>query len=155
MSEKRLFNAIRKIALLQLLNTTEFITSKKIRNHFPQEFKISFYDRIETFHNLGWIEILEKEGDFAGDDRREYKLTQKGAQVREKLLKEIITLLEPVIAQIVQKKVASIEEPIVKNKEEQIENFLLEFSGESEGIVNDETLAELQKILKRLLSKML
>ena len=65
----------------------------------------------------------------------------------------MMTLLKPYIERTVKKKINEIEKPIEIDKNEQIENFLLEFSGESEEFVDNETLNQLQKILARLLKK--
>jgi len=57
------------------------------------------------------------------------------------------------IKQTYLKEKKAIEEPIKEDKNEQIENFLMEFCGESEELVDNETLNQLQKILVRLLEK--
>ena len=154
MSKKRLFGSLETIELLFYLTPENFITSGIIRTHFNTVPYHTIYKRLTTLVEQGFIETMEKLGDFAGDDRMEYKVTELGMQFRKEITERMLKLLKPTINQIVQQKTEDIQRPILEDKEEQIKNFLLEFSGECEGMVNDETLMELQKMLKRLLSKM-
>lgn len=153
MSKKILFGTLNTIELLLFLSPEKFKTSKIIRNQFPNIGYDTMYKKLKTLLKQDFIEVLEKKGDFAGDDRTEYKLTQLGIQEKNDLINKMLILLKPYINQIVEKKTEAIEEPIKMDKEEQIQNFLMEFSGECEDIVESETLNQLQKILIRLLEK--
>lgn len=85
MSIPRIFNSLRIIALFQFLSTDKFITSSKIRELFPKTYEKTLYQRLGAFHSSGLIEKLEKKGDRAGEDRREYKLTPEGNKIKKKL----------------------------------------------------------------------
>ena len=155
MSKKRLYGSLATIELLFYLPSEHFITSGIIHTHFSTVPYQTIYKRLTTLKNQGYIEELEKHGDFGGDDRREYKVTELGVQFRKELTEKIVKLIRPTIDTMIQQRIKAVQKPILEDKEEQIQNFLLEFSGEYEGMVDNDTLQELQKILKRLLSKML
>ncbi len=153
MSKKRLFGSLATIELLFYLSSENFITSGIIRTQFNTVPYQTIYKRLTTLKNQGYVEEMEKSGDYAGDDRREYKVTESGLQFREEITENMVKLLQPAIDKMIQQKTKDLQTPILEDKEEQIKNFILEFSGECEGIINDETSVELQKILKRLLTK--
>ena len=155
MSKKRILGLLDTIRLLFYLSPEKFITSGIIRNHFNTVPYHTIYKRLTTLMKQGYIEGMEKSGDYAGDDRMEYKVTELGKKFLKEIIEKMVKLLQPTIAKMIQQKTDALQTPLLEDKEEQIQNFLLEFSGESEGMVNNKTLTELLKILKGLLSKML
>jgi len=155
MSKKILFGILDTIEVFLYLSPDKFITSGLIRRNFPEIKYDTMYKKLRTLLKQGFVEVLEKSGEFAGDDRTAYKLTILGVEVRKGLIGRMRKLLEPYITKIVKEKIEAAERPIIEDKEEQISNFLIEFSGESEGLVDHEVLEQLQKILASLLNKTL
>lgn len=83
-------NYRRTIGLLFLKND-KFVTSGKIRQNSQGTFRGTLYMRLEKLVKQELVEKKSKKGDFAGDDRTEYKLTQKGKDVRMNYLTTIST----------------------------------------------------------------
>ena len=154
MSKETLFGLLDTIELLLFLSPDNYITSSTFRERFSHTLSGTIYNRLIILRNQGFVEVLKKKPIRAGDDTNEYRLTAEGVKFRNELIARSMKVLKREIEKVVKKKVTALEQPIIEDKEEQIKNFLLEISGECEGMINDETLMELQKLLKRLLSKM-
>ena len=150
-----MWNALRSIVILKLLDIDSFTTSRKIRNLFPDLSQDTLYSKINALASFGFIEILKKGGAFGGDDRREYKLTIEGKRLRDKLIKYNIEVLAPEIEKILKQKIGKIENPLIQDKEEKITDFIMEFSEECKGMVDNETLKEQQAVIKKLLENSL
>lgn len=63
--------------------------------------------------------------------------------------------MEPSITNVVKHKFDSIEQSQQKDKQELIQDLLMEFIEESTGLINDKTLKEQLKILKKILGSYL
>ncbi len=155
MSSTRMWNALRSIVILKRLDIERFTTSRKIRNLFPDLSQDTLYSKINALASFGFIEILKKGGEFGGDDRREYKLTVEGKELRDKLIQYNIEVLSPEIEKILKAKIRKIEKPLIQDKEEKIIDFIMEFSEECKGMVNNETLKGQQAVLRKLLENSL
>lgn len=153
MSKKVLFGSLDTLAILLFLSPKKYITSGIIRRQFSSIEPGTIYKKLKKLEQQGIVEKKTKKGDYAGDDRTEFKLTEDGAKMRIKLVERGLEVLYDVINKIVKQKTA--EEPFIEDKEEQIENFLLEFSRECLSLVDKETLKEQQQVLKKLLYKLL
>ncbi len=66
-----------------------------------------------------------KKGEFAGDDRTEYKLTEKCLKVRKNLIDYNITILNPIINLLIKEKTLSMENTEVEDKNEKVQDFLM------------------------------
>lgn len=93
MSKKILFGVLDTIKLLLVLSPDKFITSSVIRKSFPTTKYNTLYKKLKTLLQQGYLEVLEKPGEFAGDDRTEYKLTPSGEQIRNKLVTKMQEML--------------------------------------------------------------
>lgn len=152
MSITVLKGSLETIALLLFLRTNEFITSGKIRQNFKNTFRGTLYMRLEKLIQQELVEKKTKKGDFAGDDRTEYKLTTKGKNVRDELLKYNLDFLSPIIDKTVNQKLSALKKPEIRNMENRVRDFLMEFSEESSDLLDNKTMIQLHKILEKLLN---
>jgi len=152
MSIKVLKGSLETIALLLFLKTDKFVTSGKIRQNFKNTFRGTLYMRLEKLIKQELVEKKTKTGDFAGDDRTEYKLTLKGKDVRNELLNYNLDFLSPIIDKTVNQKVSALKEPEMKDVENQVQDFLMEFSEESSDLLDNKTMVRLHEILEKLLN---
>lgn len=111
--------------------------------------------KLKKLEQQGIIEKKTKKGDFAGDDLTEFKLTEDGSKMRGKLVERGLEVMYDVINRIMKRKTTVVDKSFKEVKEEQIQNLLLEFSEECMEMVDNETLKEQQKVLKKLLNKLL
>lgn len=155
MSITVLKGSLETIALLLFLRTNEFITSGKIRRNFKNTFRGTLYMRLEKLIKQELVVKKLKKGDFAGDDRTEYRLTQKGKDVRRELLSFNLDFLSPIIDKTVNQKVFALKKPEIKNVEGKVRDFLMEFSEESSDLLDNKTMTQLHEILEKLLNKYL
>jgi DNA-binding PadR family transcriptional regulator len=155
MSEKILLGSLDTLALLLFLNSKMYISSGDIRKQFHEIEPGTIYQKIRKLSDQGFIEKRTLKMERAGDDQVEYKLTEKGAEFRNKLVNRGLTVLKGVIDSMVKKQFDDTEKPFIEDKKEQIKNFLMEFWGECTELVDKETLGEQQKVLGRLLKKYL
>ena len=86
MSITVLKGSLETIALLIFLRHDNYITSRKIREKFKNTSSGTLYMRLKKLIYQGLLLKLIKKGDFAGDDRTEYKLSEKSLKVRESLI---------------------------------------------------------------------
>ena len=93
--------------------------------------------------------------DRAGDDQMEYKLTDGGKKLKDSLVNRGLMVLKEAINSMMKYNSVDTKKHLMEDKIEQIEVFLIEFSEESAEMVDNETLKEQQKILERLLNKLL
>ncbi len=82
-------------------------------------------------------------------------MTAEGIELRNKLIKYNIEVLRPEIEKILKQKIETMENPRIQDEEEQIKDFLLEFSGECKELVTNETLKIQQQVLRRMLDNLL
>ena len=82
-------------------------------------------------------------------------MTIEGKRLRDKLIQYNIEVLAPEIEKILKQKIRKIEKPLIQDKEEKITDFIMEFSEECKGMVNNETLKEQQEALKKLMNNLL
>ena len=153
MSEKILFGALDTFELLLFLSPKKHITSGIIRRHFNEIAPETIRHKLNKLVQQRSVEKKVKKGDRAGDDRTEFKLTEKGEALRKGLLERGIEVLYDVLIQIVKHKTSKTS-PMEK-KEEKIKLFLMEFSKESKRVVGQQTLKEQQALIERLLRKVL
>ena len=152
MSISVLKGSLETIALLLFLKTNEFVTSGKIRRNFQNTFSGTLYARLEKLIKQELVEKKVKKGDFAGDDRTEYKLTAKGKSVRAELLKLNLAFLSPIIDKTVNRKVSALKKPETKNAEVKVRDFLMEFSEESSDLLDNKTMVQIHEVLEKLLN---
>lgn len=153
MSKKILFGVIDTIELLLLLPDHKFITSGLIRKQFLEMKYDTIYKKLKTLLKQGFVQERSKKGEFAGDDRTEYKLTPSGVVLRKELINKMLKLLDPIIKKMAEEEGEAVEISTIPDKQEQIEDFLMDFLGESEELVDHTVMKQLQKILSRLLDK--
>lgn len=96
MSKKILFGTLDTIELLLFLSSFEgkFITSSKIRERFPKIARNTLNMKLNKLVDQEFVEKLEKERKTAGADRMEYKLTQEGRDMTDKLVKILKEIME-------------------------------------------------------------
>lgn len=75
------------------------------------------------------------------------------AGFRDELLKYNLDILNPIIDKTVNQKLSALEKPEIKNMENTVQDFLMEFSEESSDLLNNKTMTQLHKILEKLLDK--
>lgn len=153
MSKKVLFGSLDTLAILLFLSPKKYITSGIIRKQFNTIEPGTIYKKLKKLGQQGIIEKKTKKGNFAGDDRTEFKLTEDGAKMRVKLVERGLEVMYDVVNKLVKQKTT--RESPVEDKKEQIKNFLMKFAGECIGMVDNEILKEQQEILKNLLNKLL
>ncbi len=151
MSITVLKGSLETIALLIFLRHDNYITSRKIREKFKNTSSGTLYMRLKKLIYQGLLLKLSKKGDFAGDDRTEYKLSEKGLKVRESLIDYNITILNPIINLLIKEKTLGNTE--VEDKNEKVQDFLMEFSEEISDMVNNKSIIKFQKIIEKLLKK--
>lgn len=145
MSKKVLFGTLDTIELILFLSSSggKSVTSSKIREIFPQMARVTLDAKLRKLAKQGFIERVEKERKTAGADRMEYMLVKKGSELKDKLLKRNIQILQPIIEDLI--KTESLE------KEKVIDKIIIEFSEKAEGSVEEEVLLEQIKLLKEIL----
>ena len=153
MSITVLKGSLETITLLIFLRHDNYITSRKIREKFKNTSSGTLYMRLKKLIYQGLLLKLTKKGNFAGDDRTEYKLSEKGLKVRKDLIDYNITILNPTINLLIKEKTLSRENIEVENKNERVQDFIMEFSEEISDMVNNESIIKLQKIIEKLLKK--
>ena len=147
-----LFGDSNTLELLLFLPEDQYIPSSKIRRKFFRVKPGTLYARLRKLKKEEFIDVHVKENlERAGDDKHEYKLTEKGIKKREELVGIILRLLGSRIH-----KEKDIDTAFHKKSEEQdkrqvFNDFLMEFTEECAGIVAKDTLEELQKILDAML----
>ncbi len=155
MSRKVLFGALDTLEILLFLSSKKYISSGIIRKKFHLIKPGTIYQKLKKLMAQGFIVNKSKKMTRAGDDRMEYKLTEEGKKLKNSLVNRGLVVLKEAINSIIVHKTSFAEEIPVEDKNEQIEEFLIEFSEESTEMVDNETLKEQQKILERLLNKLL
>ncbi len=155
MSITILKGSLETIALLLFLKHDEYITSSKIREKFKSTSSGTLYMRLKKLINQGLLLKKTKKGAFAGDDRTEYTLSEKGLKARKNLIDYNITILNPIINLLIKEKTLGMENTEVEDKNEKVQDFLIEFSEEISDIVNNKSIINLQKIIEKLLKKYL
>ncbi len=145
--------SLETIALLLFLKHDKYITSSIIREKFKNTLSGTLYMRLKKLIDQKLLLKKTKKGEFAGDDRTEYKLTEKGLKVRKNLIDYNITILNPTINLLIKEKTLGMENTEVEDKNEKVQDFLIEFSEEISDMVNNESIIKLQKIIEKLLKK--
>ena len=153
MSITVLKGSLETIELLIFLRHDNYITSRKIREKFKNTSSGTLYMRLKKLIYQGLLLKLTKKGDFAGDDRTEYKLSEKGLIVRKDLIDYNITILNPIINLLIKEKTLGMENTEVEDKNEKVQDFLIEFSEEISEMVDNTSIVNLQKIIEKLLKK--
>lgn len=149
-----MIGSLETIALLLFLKHDEYITSSKIREKFKSTSSGTLYMRLKKLINQGLLlKKTKKKGAFAGDDRTEYTLLEKGLKARKNLIDYNITILNPTINLLIKEKTLGMENTEVEDKNEKIQDFLIEFSEEISDMVNNESIIKFQKIIEKLLKK--
>ncbi|HDZ18482.1 hypothetical protein LCGC14_0748260 [marine sediment metagenome] len=155
MSKKVLFGALDTLEILLFLSSKKYISSGVIRKKFHMIKPGTIYQKLKKLMAQGFIVKKSKKMDRAGDDQMEYKLTEGGKKLKHSLVNRGLLVLKEAINSMMKYKSAVTKKPLMEDKTEQIEEFLIEFSEESAEMVDNETLKEQQKILERLLNKLL
>lgn len=106
MSEKIFFGFLDTLELLLFLSPKKYITSKIIRKKFNKIPSPTLRSKLKKLVQQGFIKKKIKAGDFAGDDRTEFKLTVRGVDMRNRLVKRGVEVLFDVIEKIVEEKSA-------------------------------------------------
>lgn len=153
MSEKILFGSLDTLELVLFLSPKKYITSSIIRKKFPKIFSETIRHKLKKLGQQGFVEKRTKKGEYAGDDRTEFKLTDTGTKLRLKLVERTIEVMYDVINRIVKKKTVVTE--IKEDKSRHIEDFIYAFSEECEAMLDNEKLKEQLGVLKKLLTKLL
>ena len=153
MSITVLKGSLETIALLLFLRHDKYITSSKIREKFKNTLSGTLYMRLKKLIDQGLLLKLTKKGEFAGDDRTEYKLSVKGLKVRESLIDYNITILNPIINLLIKEKTLDMENTEVEDKNEKVQDFMMEFSEEISDMVDNKSIIKFQKIIEKLLKK--
>ena len=152
MSVNILKGSLETIALMHFLRTDKFITSSRIRQNFKSTFSGTLYMRLQKLTQQGIVEKKTKKGNFAGDDRTEYKLTEKGKNLLKELLNYNLEFLNSIINKIIEQKISDLEKLKIKDKENKVRDFLVEFSEESVDLVDNDTMKQLHQILEKLIN---
>lgn len=152
MSVTVLKGSLETFALLLFLKPDKYITSKKIRGYFKNTLEGTLYMRLQKLIQQELVVKLKKRGNFAGDDRSEYALTPKGKFLAKELLDYNLEILKPIINTIIKQKLIASSPPEMKETEDTVRNFLMDFSQESSDFVDHETIKEQTKILEKLLT---
>ncbi|KKM64413.1 hypothetical protein LCGC14_1501610 [marine sediment metagenome] len=155
MSKKVLFGVLDTLEILLFLSSKKYISSGAIRKKFHLIKPGTIYQKLKKLIAQGFIVKKSKKMIRAGDETMEYKLTEEGIRLRGSLVNRGLTVLQEVINSMMKNNSAVIQKPLMEDKNEQIEEFLIEFSEECAEMVDNETLKELQKTLERLLNKLL
>ncbi len=86
-------NSLENINLLRFLKSDLFITSSKIKENFPQVKNRTLHQWLEDFSEEGII--LKKDRDYGlAEDKVEYKLSEKGLNILDDLLRGFSDLLK-------------------------------------------------------------
>ncbi len=107
--------SLETIALLLFLKHDKYITSSIIREKFKNTLSGTLYMRLKKLIDQKLLLKKTKKGEFAGDDRTEYKLTEKGLKVRKSLIDYNITILNPTINLLIKEKTLGMENTEVDN----------------------------------------
>ena len=155
MSKKVLFGVLDTLEILLFLSSKKYISSGAIRKKFHLIKPGTIYQKLKKLIAQGFIVKKSKKMIRAGDETMEYKLTEEGIRFRSSLVNRGLVVLQEAINSMIKDNFVVTKKHLMEDKNEQIEAFLIEFSEECAEVVDNETLNEQQKILQRLLNKLL
>ena len=152
MSIKNLFGTFRTLELLLFLPDDQFVSSSEIRKKFLEIKSGTLNAKLRKLKEEGLVEVLVKERlERAGDDKKEYKVSEDGKWIREELVLVGVQVLGSRIQEIVESKTASEVKGEKRGNQEIFNDFLMEFSEECAGMVEGDVLEEQHSLLKRML----
>ncbi|KKN43223.1 hypothetical protein LCGC14_0705360 [marine sediment metagenome] len=155
MSKKVLFGALDTLEILLFLSSKKYRSSGVIRKKFQVIKPGTIYQKLKKLMAQGFVVKKSKKMERAGDDQMEYKLTEEGKKLKNSLVNRGLVVLKEAINSMMKNNSVDTKKPFMEDKNEQIEEFLIEFSEDSAEMVDSGTLKEQQEILKRLLDRLL
>ncbi len=144
------------LALLLFFRSDEYIASSTIRDRFNYINLNTLRSWLKDWVKAGILNKIELVPNTAGGVKAKFKLSSKGLNMREELVKRFMQTLKNRFKQLnIDNKAESNETLYLKNRSERINNFIIEFSEEFSELIDNNYLADIQEKLQKMLKNYL